>query len=284
MAKALITAPIDGAVNVPTAETFTWTPATGAGVQGYYLIVGTTAGGYDVVNSGPLAATTTSFSATLPASRTLAATIFTERNGVWTDYHQVSFATVAKALITAPIDGAVNVPTAETFTWTPATGAGVQGYYLIVGTTAGGYDVVNSGPLAATTTSFSATLPASRTLLPAIFTERNGVWTDYHQISFATVAKALMTAPTDGAVNVPTAETFTWTAATGAGVQGYYLIVGTTAGGYDVVNSGLLAATTTSFAATLPASRTLFARHLHRTERGLERLPGHQLHHPLTIR
>jgi hypothetical protein len=62
-------------VGVPTSTTLTW--SAGVGATNYYLLVGTTPGGSDVVNSGALAASQTSYPVTLPAGKTLYATVYT---------------------------------------------------------------------------------------------------------------------------------------------------------------------------------------------------------------
>ena len=55
---ATFTNPANGATNGDTTAPFTWTVG-GTGVQGYRLTLGTTVGGNDVVDSGPLPATQT---------------------------------------------------------------------------------------------------------------------------------------------------------------------------------------------------------------------------------
>jgi hypothetical protein len=88
-----------------------------------------------------------------------------------------------KALFTYPTNGQQNVDTTKPFTWSTVSGA--QGYYLFVGTTPGGYDLVNSGPLPATQSSYSVpALPTGQTLYARIYTEINGNYNSYEDITF----------------------------------------------------------------------------------------------------
>jgi hypothetical protein len=126
-------------------------------VTGYYLHVGTTPGGVDLVNIGPLSGT--SVTVNLPTNGTtiyvqlethIGNTIL-ENNNTYTEY-------APPAVITSPTNGSTLTGASTTFTWSAGTG-GVTGYYLHVGTTPGGVDLVNIGPLSGT--SATVTLPTS---------------------------------------------------------------------------------------------------------------------------
>jgi len=95
------------------------------GGNGPYLIVGTTAQGENMVNSGVLAAGTSSLAKpTLPSGSTLYATLFTEVNGTWSRYQSIAFTTgPALATFTHPLDGQLNVLSPGAFTWIPVAGA-----------------------------------------------------------------------------------------------------------------------------------------------------------------
>jgi uncharacterized repeat protein (TIGR01451 family) len=161
-----------------------------------------------------------------------------------------------------PQNGQSGVDGSVPFSWCAVAGA--QYYYLTVGKVGGGYDVVNSGNLPGSQTSFNTgPLPPGYTLYARVWAYVNGGWIT-QDISFATPPTqsqtAMFTSPTNGQIGVsdPT-HLFTWTASPQA--QYYYLTVGTSGGGYDVVNSGNLPKTQTSFNATnLPAHTTLYAR------------------------
>ncbi|MGH9077299.1 MAG: hypothetical protein ACRDY0_07585 [Acidimicrobiales bacterium] len=262
-AHAAFSYPTDGATNVESTQPFTWNAAAAA--QGYYVTVGTTVGGYDLVNSGTLASSQTSLDVgALPTGQTLHARVYTRDDGNYDQYRGASFAvaTGGEAVFTYPTDGATNVESTQPFTWNAAAAA--QGYYVTVGTTVGGYDLVNSGTLASSQTSLDVgALPTGQTLHARVYTEENGTFQRYQDISFttdATRAEGLFTNPTAGETGVTAAAPFTWSAA-GAGTQGYYLTVGTTVGGFDVANTGTLGVNVTSYQVeALPPGKTLHAR------------------------
>jgi hypothetical protein len=154
---AAITSPTNGSTLTGASTTFTWSAGAG-GVTGYYLHVGTTPGGVDLVNIGPLSGT--SATVTLPTNGTtiyvqlethIGNTIL-ENNNTYTEFTQ------SAAAITSPTNGSMLTGASTTFTWSAGTG-GVTGYYLHVGTTPGGVDLVNIGPLSGT--SATVTLPTS---------------------------------------------------------------------------------------------------------------------------
>jgi hypothetical protein len=124
----------------------------------------------------------------LPAGRTLYARLYTEVSGSWT-YEDVAFTVAAgssanTAQLTSPAAGATGVGSSQTFAWSGVGSA--QDYVLTVGTTLGGYDVANSGTLAGSTSSYTASgLPAGRTLYARLYTLAGGTWTD-EDITFTT--------------------------------------------------------------------------------------------------
>jgi hypothetical protein len=257
---ATFTSPTDGAMNVDPTQLFQWTPVANA--QAYYLYLGTTAGAKDLVNTGETQAT--SYGApTMPYSATLYATIWTKLSGRWYS-SAVTFTTAAApvapqpATLTNPVDGATNVDPKQSFQWTPIANA--QSYYLYVGTTAGAKDFVDTGEIHST--SYSApTMPYSTALYATIWTKLNGRW--YSSAAIFTTAAAPLPPqpatfiyPIDGATDVDATQPFQWTAISNA--QAYYLYIGTTPGGRDLVNSGELHATSRTVAG-LPSALTLYA-------------------------
>ncbi|MDQ6615930.1 MAG: Ig domain-containing protein [Actinomycetota bacterium] len=255
--QAAMTYPTDGQSNVDTTLPFTWSTIPQA--QAYLLLVGTTIYGADLVNSGILASSRSSFSVpALPTSGPpLHATLFTEVNGGWT-YQAVSFtAAPGQGTFTFPQNGQTGVDPTKAFTW--ATIPQAQAYLLIVGTSQYGSDVAISSVLPPAQSSYATpTLPAGRTLFASLFTKVNGAFTRVQSITFtAGLAQGLLTFPTNGQRNVPTPTTFTWS--TIAGAQGYYLVVGTAVFGFDLVNSGTLPPTQSSFSiAALPHGPIIF--------------------------
>jgi endoglucanase len=251
--------PADGSVAVSSLRLVTWTPVPSA--RGYYLVVGTTAGGYDLENSGVLGAGVTSYPLPdLPTGVDLHARLYSETAGSFAASSDITFrAAPGHATLTYPADGQADVDTERAFSWTPVADA--QGYYLTVGTAPGRYDLANSGVLTGEVTSYSVpALPTATTLYARVYTEMDGAFTRYQDVKFTAVrGQAELTSPTAGGSAVTDPVSFAWTTV-GAAV-GYDLTVGTAPGGYDVVNSGSLPSTTTTYTAgAMPKHRRLYAR------------------------
>jgi hypothetical protein len=167
-APGKFTYPANGQVNVSASQSITWTPTPG--VQEYAIFFGTTPGGYDI-SYGFIPATGTSYPLTAVRSGTVYATLDTLTDGVWAVSDVINFTVAAGGNGALTITGS---GPSRTFSW--GINASAQGYYLTVGTTSGGYDVVNSGVLPATQSSYIATgLPAG-TLYARLYTELNGGW------------------------------------------------------------------------------------------------------------
>jgi hypothetical protein len=175
--------PVDGAVDVDTSQPFSWSSVPGA--QGYYLMVGTTANGNDLVNSGVLPTSQVALGMpVLPTGRTLYATFYVAFNGAWTVNQTMTFsAAPGQASFSYPVNGQINVDITRGFSWT--TVACAQGYYLTVGTTQYGSDLVNSGVLPVGQSSLAMPgLPSGQTLYATLYTATNGTWARYQTITF----------------------------------------------------------------------------------------------------
>jgi hypothetical protein len=266
-AAAAIASPSPGSTLTGASTTFTWNAGSN-GVTGYYLWVGTTAGGSNLVNIGPLASTSTSSTVNLPTNgATIYVRLWTVISGSTLLYNDYTYteASQAAAAIISPASGSTLTGASTTFTWNAGPG-GVTGYYLWVGTTSGGSNLVNIGPLASTSTSSTVNLPTNgATIYVRLWTVLNGstlVYNDYiyTEASQVTTTAGVITSPSPGSTLTGASTTFTWTAGTG-GVTGYYLWVGTTAGGSNLVNIGPLASTSTSSTVNLPTNgATIYVR------------------------
>jgi hypothetical protein len=246
--------PTDGSTSVDYVQPFRWSAVAGA--QAYYLYVGTTPGGRDLVNSGELATTSYLVTNSFPTGQTLYARISTEVNGYWLSSDITFTAGSEQATFIYPSDGSTGVDWTQQFRWTPVSGA--QAYYLYVGTTLGGRDLVNSGELSQTSYSIAGALPASNTLYARILTKLSGRWFSSDITFSAGTPQATFIYPADHATNVDWTQPFTWTAVSGAAA--YYLYIGTTLGGHDVVNSGEISTTSYAIAGALPAQIPLYGR------------------------
>jgi len=239
-----MTLPTPGSTLTGASTTFTWN-AGPAGTTGYGLNVGTTPGGADLVNIGPLSGT--SVIVNLPTSGAKIYvrlwTIFNGATYFYNDYTYTEFTQLASA-IASPTPGGTLTSASTTFTWS-AGSAGTTGYGLNVGTTGvGSADLVNIGPLSGT--SVTVTLPTNGvTIYVRLWTILNGttyLYNDYTYTEFSQSASAIIS-PAPGSTLASASTTFIWNAGP-AGTTGYGLNVGTTGvGSADLVNIGPLSGT-----------------------------------------
>ena len=254
-----------GTLAGPTV-TFAWSAATGSGVKGYFLHLGTTAVGSDnLLNSAEYPTTTTSVSVNnLPVTgATIYARVYTDYSGTHL-YKDYTFTASAQAGLTLPGTSGTLAGPDLTFAWSAATGSNVKGYFLHLGTTAAGSDnLLNSAEYPATTTSVTLTgLPVNgETIYARMFTDYNGVHL-YKDYIFTASTQAALTSPTQGTVLPGPTVTFTWSPATGS-IKGYFLHLGTTSpGSLNLLNSPEYSTSTTSVTVNnLPVNGgTIYAR------------------------
>jgi serine protease len=263
--QATMTYPTNGQAKVDVTKPFTWSTIPEA--QRYILTVGTTLYGADLVNSGVLPPNQSNLAVpVLPAGATLFATLYAEVNGSWTSYQAITF-TAAPALGTFifPLNGQTGVDPTRPFKWNTIPQA--QGYLLVVGTKKYGSDLLFSGVLDPSFFNYSAhALPSGKTLYATLLTKVNGVFSEFQAISFsARPAVGVLTRPANGQLNVTTPTTFTWSTLSAA--QNYYLVVGTTVNGKNLVDSGLLPGTQSSMnIPALPHGKLLYATLLTRVD------------------
>jgi len=256
-AASVITSPTPGSTLTSASTTFTWNTDS-SGVISYGLNVGTSPGGADLVNIGPLSGP--SVTVNLPTNGTLIFvrlwTILDGTTYLYNDYTYTEFA--QPATMTSPSNGSTLTSASTTFTWNAALGS-VTGYGLNVGTSPGGADLVNIGPLSGTSTTVN--LPTNGTkIFVRLWTILNGTTYFYNDYTYTEFAQpATMTSPSNGSTLTSASTTFTWNAALGS-VTGYGLNVGTTGvGSADLVNIGPLSGT--SATVTLPTNgATIYVR------------------------
>ncbi len=244
----VITSPTPGSTLTSASTTFIWSAGTG-GVTAYFLHIGTSPGGADLVNMG--VGTSTSATVTLPTNGAtiyvqlethIGATVI-ENNNTYTE-------SVSGGVITSPTPGSTLTSASTTFTWSAGTG-GVTAYFLHIGTSPGGADLVNMG--VGTSTSATVTLPTNgatiyvqlETHIGATVIENNNTYTEF------TISGGVITSPAPGSTLTLASTTFKWNAGTG-GVTAYFLHIGTTSGGANLVNIYL--GTSTSATVTLPTN------------------------------
>jgi len=235
-APPTFTYPTAGQSNVDTTKAFTWTASPGA--QANRFVVGTTPGADNLVDSYAISASETSYPVpALPTGTTLYATVSAETNGTWTLRQTVAFTAMAQvAAFTSPLQGALAADPTQPITWT--TDSQDQAYYLVVGTTPGSANLINSGVLPATQSSYAPPpMPGGTMLYATLLTEWVGGWSHSQSISFFYQSgKATFTSPLNGARVATNGTMFTWSTVPQA--QAYYLVVNTAHA--TLVNSGSL--------------------------------------------
>jgi len=260
-----LTSPTQGSTFAGPSVTFTWAAASGA--NGYFLHLGTTGpGSLNLLNPAEYSASTTSVTInSLPVNgETIYARLFTDYNGthVYVDY---TFMASKQAALTAPVQGATLAGPSGMFVWSAATGSSVKGYFLHLGTTGvGSENILNSAEYPTSTTSVAVNnLPvAGGTIYARVFTDYNGTHL-YQDYTLTASTQAALTAPVQGSTLAGPSVAFTWSAATGSNVKGYFLHLGTTGvGSENILNSVEYPTSTTSVTLNnLPlAGGTIYAR------------------------
>jgi hypothetical protein len=261
-AVAKLTYPAARTAVADSSRPFEWTAAPGA--DAYHLWVGTRRGSNDLVDSTETTRTTydvfisgPGINRRLPAGVPLYARLHTRIGGV-TLFEDIEFsvARVAAGFV-APTDGAIGVSSATTFRWTRVPDAHAT-FRLSVGTTPGGNELLETGEL--TRTSYGPVeLAGDGPRYARIWTKSLGEWR-YEDAVFTVssrVQPARIEFPGDGALNADIARPFQWSDV--ALARGYRLRIGTTPGGDDLHDSGIIRVTK-RFVSDIPAGVPLFGR------------------------
>jgi hypothetical protein len=165
------------------------------------------------------------------------------------------------AVLTTPAPGATLPGTSATFTWSGASTSGNDGYWLFLGTTgAGSKNLYDSGQQTATSAKVNNLPTNGETIYARLFTDYNGTLI-YNDYTYKAAAQAVLTTPAPGSTLTGTSATFTWTAATGSGNEGYWLFLGTTGvGSKDLYDSGQQKATSATVSNLPTIGKTIYAR------------------------
>jgi hypothetical protein len=134
-----------------------------------------------------------------------------------------------RGAIAIPTPGTTLAGASATFSWTPGTGA--TAYWLDVGPAAGNGAYFGQNVGLATSQAVSGLPTNGSTVYVRLWTLLSGVWQYYdyaYTAAGASSGKAQITSPTPGSTLNGAAETFTWSAGTGA--TAYWLDVGPTCG------------------------------------------------------
>ena len=254
---ALLISPAQGETNVSVIAPISFEIVPGA--VAYFVDLGTTAGGTDILNNFSVG-TTASFNPPqgMPESTLVFLTVraffvsgsqscnsqsfFTENVTVIPSCTQVNF----------PVDGAIDVSINTSISWPYAPRA--TGYIINIGTSPGAADVVNGQNLGNaltynTTADFNDETTYYVTIIPY---NENGQHIGCTETSFTTETITTqvpdctnLTTPIDGATEVALTPILEWPAV--SNVDGYLIRIGSTPGGSDVLaNTDIGLATSTA--------------------------------------
>jgi hypothetical protein len=252
--KASITSPAASSTLTSTSVTFDWN--TGTGVSQYWLEVGTTLGGKQILDAD-MGTTRTRLVSGLPAAGTLHVRLWSRIGAGWqfNDQTYTMNAGPAAATITSPVAGSTLTSPSVTFNWN--SGSGISQYWLSVGTTLGGTQISDRDNGTALSQTVQG-LPATGTIHVRLWSRSGATWLfndRTYTMSFTPVA-AVMQTPTPGAA-LDTTSSFNWSA--GSGIEEYWLTIGTTAGAGQVLDASM-GRNLSREVSGLPASGTLFIR------------------------
>ncbi|AZJ32649.1 BspA family leucine-rich repeat surface protein [Tenacibaculum mesophilum] len=261
-----ITVPSNGATNVSVSTGITWNAV--ADTDGYYISIGTTSGGTDIVNNESVVGTSYTLASDLPENTTIYVSVIPYNSvGSATGCSEISFTTeiVPTApnctTVTVPTNGTTNVSVSTGISWDAVADA--DGYYLSIGTTSGGTDIVNNESVVGTSYTLASNLPENTTIYVSVISYNSvGSATGCSEISFTTEivpttpSCTTITVPSDGGTNVAVDTNITWNAV--ADTDGFYISIGTTSGGTDIVNNESVVGTSYTLASNLPENTTIY--------------------------
>ncbi len=235
--------PAPGSTLPGTMVRFAWTAGTGA--TNYWLMVGTWLGGNTLYSEDRGTLTGADVNGLPLDGRMIYVRLWTLAGGVWqsTDstYRAYSSSGLvpAKAQLTVPAGGFKLGGSPATLEWT--AGVGVSRYYLMIGLWPGGNTIYDGDQGENRKVSVTDLPVDGRTLYVRLWSYMDGVWQFQDSTAEAAgiflAAKASLIAPFAGSKLEDTTATFEWNA--GAGVERYYLFVGTWPGGDNLYNQDL---------------------------------------------
>jgi hypothetical protein len=250
-----LTYPANGAVDVDQGQAATWTAVPNA--EAYYLQIGSSAGGRDLLSSGDTHLTSSPLVG-LPAGQTLYARVSAKVNGIWRHRDSTFSAAPYAPEFIHPTDGATGVNPSLAFEWTVAAGA--DAHRLIVGSAPGTSDFFDSGDIAQPSVSVVG-LPATGPIYARVVS-RIGATGDLRRSDIVFTLDApgpgpTVIRPTDGTTTFDTQQPFEWVPVPLA--RAYRLTIGSTPGGADIHDSGPIHVTR-RFVRDLPIGVALFGR------------------------
>ncbi len=251
---ACMSSPTPGSTLTGSSQLFTWTR-----VRSRRRMRLTPAAPRAAISTSSPATSATATSDTvtnLPTNgSTIYITLWSLVNGNWV-YNEYTYIAAgssgSQGVLTTPTPGSQFTGSTVTFDWT--AGAGATNYWLDVGSTSGGNQYYQSGPLGNVLTVTVNGLPTDgSTVYVTLYSYVGGQWlgTTYTYTAFG-YTLAMMQSPTPGSILSGNVQTFTWSA--GSGATAYWMDIGSTVGGNDIYQSGNLGNALTTTVYSLPAN------------------------------
>lgn len=263
----ILTAPINGALNVPVDATISWTPVDG--VPGYLISVGTTVGGTDIVNNRAVGSAT-SFTPPLglPDNTqiyiTLTIFFFNSSNVVCASQSFRTLDVTTPPLCTnlrTPLANAINVNGGANIVWNQAPTA--TGYRIRIGTLPGLGDIFPDTDVGnALSYNPPTDFPPNTTIFVRITPyNENGAASNCSEENFTTGTLAslpdctFLISPVNGAINVPLTPLIEWNMVPGA--TSYRVSIGSSPFVEDILSNAIFS-TNSTFVLDFEPNRTFF--------------------------
>ncbi|RXG11721.1 gliding motility-associated-like protein [Leeuwenhoekiella aestuarii] len=247
--------PTAGAINVPLDTDLSWNASAAA--TGYFLSVGTTSGGSEILNKLNIGNVTSyDLTSDLPENTEIFVSIIPYNSAAnATGCTEESFTTETLltppecTTLSSPLDGATDVAIDTNLNWNASATA--TGYFLNAGTTSGGKDILNNLDVGNVTSyDLTSDLPENTEIFVSITPYNSaGNATGCTEESFTTEtlltppACTTLSSPLAGATDVVVDTDLSWNAS--ASATGYFLSVGTTSSGSEILNNLDVGNTTT---------------------------------------
>lgn len=264
-----LSAPLNNATDVILSSNISWNTVSNA--DGYYLTMGTTSGGNDILDAMDVGNVSMYDLATdLPEATTIFVTIVPYNSiGNALGCAEESFVTETLSTVpnctnlTAPLNNATDVILSTNISWN--TVSNVDGYYLTMGTTSGGNDILDAMDVGNVSMyDLAIDLPDETAIFVTIIPYNavgNAIGCTEESFVTETVLNVPdctnLTSPLNNATDVILSSDISWATVTNA--DGYFLTLGTSSGGNEILdNVDVGNVSTYNLATDLPEASTIF--------------------------
>jgi hypothetical protein len=237
----VLTTPAPGTVLAGATVTFTW--SAGSGVLEYWLDIGTAPGGSDLLHQSQGTNLSGTVSGLPTTGQPVYVRLWSRFTGVWqqfTDYAYTAFGATctpaSTAVLQTPAPGSTLAGATVIFTW--SKGCEVAEYWLDVGTAPGGSDLLHQSQGTSLSGTVSGLPTTGQTVYVRLWSRFTEVWQQFNDYAYTACSSrcgAVLQTPAPGTM-LPAGGTATFTWSAGSGVLEYWLDVGTTPAGSDLLH------------------------------------------------